>query len=65
MTFEEFCECCSCDMEKIADKTQILVIFSSGVMKKFSTAFVDANTDVAKRLVMHELYGYIKEQFNG
>lgn len=65
MTFEEFCDCCSCDMEDMGDQTQILVIFSAGNMKKFSKQFVKANTDVAKKLVMHELYEYVREQFNG
>lgn len=71
MTFEEFCQFCSCDEydeyneygEK--SKTQVTVIFSSGMIREFSKEFYKANKEVAQRITMHDLYDYIKEQFNG
>ena len=66
MTFEEFCQYCSCDeYDVVNDKTQITVIFSSGMIREFSKEFYKANEEVAKRLTMHDLYDYLKEQFNG
>lgn len=65
MTFEEFCQYCSCDEYDESNKTQITVIFSSGMIREFSKEFYKANEGVAKRLTMHDLYDYLKEQFNG
>lgn len=64
MTFDEFCEFCSCDMDEVGNKTQVLVIFSMGTKKKFSKEFCKANEEVSKRLTMHQLYDYLKEQFS-
>lgn len=65
MTFEEFGQYCSCDEYDENNETQITVIFSAAILRKFSKEFYKANEDVAKRLTMHDLYDYIKEQFNG
>jgi len=65
MTFEEFSKYCSCDEYNENYKTQITVIFSSGMIRAFSKEFYKANEEVAKRLTMHDLYDYLKEQFNG
>ena len=64
MTFDEFENSCSVDFIEMDDnKTQILVIFSSGMRQEFSSDFVKANPEVAKRLVANDLYNYTKEQF--
>ena len=64
MTFDEFEDLCSVDFIEMDDnKTQILVIFSSGMGQVFSSDFVKANPEVAKRLVANDLYNYTKEQF--
>jgi len=66
MTFEEFCECCSCDEYDVTNnETQITVIFTAGMIREFSKVFYKANEEVAKRLIMHDLYDYLKERFNG
>ena len=65
MTFEEFCTYCSCDEYDENNKTQITVIFSAAISREFSKKFYKANEEVAKRLTMHDLYDYLKEQFNG
>lgn len=66
MTFEEFNQYCSFDEYDIVnDKTQITVIFTAGMIREFSKEFYKANEEVAKRLTMHDLYDYLKEQFNG
>lgn len=68
MTFEEFCQYCSCDEYdgySEYNKTQITVIFSAGMIREFSKEFYKANEEVAKRLTMHDLYDYLKERFNG
>lgn len=67
MTFEEFCQYCSCDCiqdEENRDTTNVLVIFSQAWIKNFSSDFVKHNPEVARKLTMHDLYGYIKEQFD-
>lgn len=64
MTFDEFEDLCSADFIEMDDnKTQILVIFSSGMRQVFSSDFVKANPEVAKRLVANDLYNYTREQF--
>lgn len=64
MTFDEFANSCSVDfIEKNNNKTEILVIFSTGMRQEFSSDFVEANPEVAKRLVANDLYNYTKEQF--
>lgn len=68
MTFEEFCQYCSCDCirdEENGDTVNVLVIFSQAWIKNFGSEFVKSNSEVAKKLTMHDLYDYIKEQFNG
>lgn len=65
MTFEEFSQYCSCDEYTENNKTQTSVIFSAGMLREFSKEFYKANEEVAKRLTMHDLYDYLKEQFNG
>lgn len=66
MTFEEFCEYCSFDeYDVVNDETQITVIFTAGIIREFSKEFYKANEEVAKRIIAHDLYDYIKEQFNG
>lgn len=65
MTFDEFENSCSVDfIEKNNNKTEILVIFSAGMRQEFSSDFVEANPEVAKRLVANDLYNYTKGQFN-
>lgn len=64
MTFDEFANSCSADFIETDDnKTEILVIFSTGMRQEFSSDFVEANPEVAKRLVANDLYNYTKEQF--
>lgn len=65
MTFEEFCQYCSCDEYDENNKTQVTVIFSAGMIREFSKEFYKANEEVAKRITMHDIYDYLKEQFNG
>lgn len=66
MTFEEFCQYCSCDGYDVVDnKTEITVIFSAGMIREFSKEFYKANEEVANRLTMHDLYDYLEELFNG
>lgn len=71
MTFEEFCQYCSFDEYDEYNeygensKTQVTVIFSSGMIREFSKEFYKANTAVAKRITAHDLYDYIKELLNG
>lgn len=65
MTFEEFCENCSFDFTKEFGRTNVLVIFSQGFIKDFDSNFVESNREVAKTLTSHDLYDYLKEQFNG
>lgn len=65
MTFDEFEDLCSVDFIEMDDnKSQVLVIFSSGMRQVFSSDFVKANPEVAKRLVANDLYNYTKGQFN-
>lgn len=64
MTFDEFEDLCSVDFIEMDDnKSQVLVIFSSGMRQVFSSDFVKANPEVAKRLVANDLYNYTREQF--
>ncbi len=66
MTFEKFLEHCSFDFSEtdIENETQIIVIFSEGFMVCHNSEFVKNNPEVAKKLVAHDLYDYLKEQFN-
>lgn len=65
MGFDEFEDSCSVDFIEMDDnKTQVLVIFSTGMGQVFSSNFVKANSEVAKRLVANDLYNYTKGQFN-
>lgn len=65
MDFEKFVDYCSVDFAEGTDpnKTQVLVIFSSGMNKEFSSEFVKKHPEITKRLVAHDLYNYTKEQF--
>ena len=66
MTFEEFFNVCSFDISEgySKNKTQLLVIFSSGFRDEYSKGFIDANEEVAKKLTAKKLYDYLKERFN-
>lgn len=63
MTFEEFLKNCSVDIIEKGTNTQILVIFSAGFRKEYSSEFVKDYEDLAKELVAGDLYGYLNKEF--
>ena len=66
MSPEKFLEHCSFDFTETDRKneTQVVVIFSAGFLINYETDFVKKHPEVAKKLVAHNLYDYLKEQFN-
>lgn len=64
MDFDEFEKYCSFDYVENDGTTKVLVIFSQGFEKEYSSNFVSSNLEVANKLVASDLYNYIREQFN-
>lgn len=66
MTFEEFLEDCSVDFSTDGDKTDVIVIFSSAIMKEFSTEFATSgnNGEICKRILARDLYDILAKSFN-
>lgn len=63
ISYEEFEKNCSYSIESRGDQASVLVIFSKGFMQEYGKDFVKKNTEVAKKLVTHTLYDFLKETF--
>lgn len=64
---EEFDKHCSYDIsyDYTNDETQVVCIFSAGFLKEFPDKFYKERPEVAKSLVLEDLYNYVNNLLEG